>query len=161
LRNLACKPLIHRGFELRFGECRGAGSARPRAIAGFAAANAVGSSMNIRVRRRWRHLYRANVADTDDSRRHCQAGNGLELVARDPMVGSADICPRWSGGIETAVTLLREHGIPVVDGPSRRRTVDGLPAHSIYFRDPDGNLLELMAADRLPHSRSDRRHLTE
>ena len=76
-----------------------------------------------------------------------QAGNGLELVARVPMVGSADICLRWSGGIETAVTLLREHGIPIADGPSRRQTADGLAAHSIYFRDPDGNLLELMAED--------------
>jgi catechol-2,3-dioxygenase len=25
-------------------------------------------------------------------------------------------------------------------------TADGLAAHSIYLRDPDGNLLELMAA---------------
>jgi catechol-2,3-dioxygenase len=27
------------------------------------------------------------------------------------------------------------------------RAADGLPALSIYFRDADGNLLELMAAD--------------
>jgi hypothetical protein len=30
---------------------------------------------------------------------------------------------------------------------SSRRTADGLAAHSVYFRNPDGNLLELMAAD--------------
>ena len=76
-----------------------------------------------------------------------QAGNGLELVARQPMVGGADICLRWSGDIESAADLLRTHGIPIIDGPSRRRTADGLRALSIYFRDPDGNLLELMAAD--------------
>ena len=76
-----------------------------------------------------------------------QAGNGLELVARQPMVGGADICLRWSGDIESAADLLRTHGIPIIDGPARRRTADGLRALSIYFRDPDGNLLELMAAD--------------
>lgn len=76
-----------------------------------------------------------------------QAGNGLELVARQPMVGGADICLRWSGTIESAEELLRAHGIPIIDGPSRRRTADGLRALSVYFRDPDGNLLELMAAD--------------
>jgi catechol 2,3-dioxygenase-like lactoylglutathione lyase family enzyme len=76
-----------------------------------------------------------------------QAGNGLELVARQPTVGGADICLRWSGTIESAADLLRAHGIAIIDGPSRRRTADGLPALSIYFRDPDGNLLELMAAD--------------
>jgi catechol 2,3-dioxygenase-like lactoylglutathione lyase family enzyme len=52
-----------------------------------------------------------------------------------------------SGGIESAADLLRENGIPIIEGPSRRRTADGVPALSIYFRDPDGNLLELMAAD--------------
>lgn len=76
-----------------------------------------------------------------------QAGNGLELVARQPTVGGADICLRWSGSIESAANLLRAHAIPIIDGPSRRRTADGLPAQSIYFRDPDGNLLELMAVD--------------
>jgi catechol 2,3-dioxygenase-like lactoylglutathione lyase family enzyme len=76
-----------------------------------------------------------------------QAGNGLELVARHPAAGGADICLRWSGSIESAAELLRSHGIAIIDGPSRRRTADGLPALSVYFRDPDGNLLELMAAD--------------
>ena len=76
-----------------------------------------------------------------------QAGNGLALVARHPTVGGADICLRWSGHIETAMDLPRAHAIPIIDGPSRRCTADGLQALSIYFRDPDGNLLELMAAD--------------
>jgi catechol 2,3-dioxygenase-like lactoylglutathione lyase family enzyme len=75
------------------------------------------------------------------------AGNGLDLVATQPTVGGADICLRWSGTSETAVELVRRHGIAIVDGPSRRRTADGLPALSVYFRDPDGNLLELMAVD--------------
>jgi catechol 2,3-dioxygenase-like lactoylglutathione lyase family enzyme len=74
-----------------------------------------------------------------------QSGNGLELVARHPTVGGADICLRWSGSIDSAADHLREHGIAVIDGPSRRRTADGQRALSIYFRDPDGNLLELMA----------------
>jgi len=76
-----------------------------------------------------------------------QAGNGLELVARHPMVGGADICLHWSGDIDSAADLLRAHAIPIVDGPSPRCTADGLKALSIYFRDPDGNLLELMAAN--------------
>ena len=76
-----------------------------------------------------------------------QAGNGLELVARNPTVGGADLCLRWSGSIKSAADLLREHGLPIIDGPSRRRTTDGLPALSIYFRDPDRNLLQLTATD--------------
>jgi catechol 2,3-dioxygenase-like lactoylglutathione lyase family enzyme len=76
-----------------------------------------------------------------------QAGNGLELVANRPTVGGADICLRWSGSIDSAAALLRRHGVAIIDGPSRRQTADGLASHSVYFRDPDGNLLELMAAD--------------
>jgi catechol 2,3-dioxygenase-like lactoylglutathione lyase family enzyme len=50
------------------------------------------------------------------------AGNGLELVARHPTVGGADLCLRRSGNIETAAKLLREHGLP-----DHRRAVP--PAH--------------------------------
>jgi catechol 2,3-dioxygenase-like lactoylglutathione lyase family enzyme len=75
-----------------------------------------------------------------------QAGNGIELVAKRPTVGAADFCWRWAGSIESALALLTEHGIEVIDGPSPRRTADRLLSDSVYFRDPDGNLLEFMAA---------------
>jgi catechol 2,3-dioxygenase-like lactoylglutathione lyase family enzyme len=76
-----------------------------------------------------------------------QAGNGVDLVAARPTPGSVDICFRWSDGIETAVALLQAHGIAIIDGPSPRKTAEGAPARSVYFRDPDNNLIELMAAD--------------
>jgi catechol 2,3-dioxygenase-like lactoylglutathione lyase family enzyme len=76
-----------------------------------------------------------------------QAGNGLTLVARAPTAGAADLCLRWDGPIADAVALLRAHGITVVAGPAPRATAAGAPSQSVYFRDPDGNLLELMAAD--------------
>jgi catechol 2,3-dioxygenase-like lactoylglutathione lyase family enzyme len=75
-----------------------------------------------------------------------QAGNGLDLIAKRPTIGGADFCWRWAGNIASALALLTEHGIEVIDGPSPRRTADGLLSDSVYFRDPDGNLLELMAA---------------
>ena len=76
-----------------------------------------------------------------------QAGNGLGLVADRPTVGAADVCFRWEGDIEGAVALLRGRGVAVVEGPTPRRTADGLPSQSVYCHDPDGNLLELMASD--------------
>ena len=45
------------------------------------------------------------------------------------------------------------HGIEIIAGQAPRATTDGLPSHSIYFRDLDGNLLELMAADQ-EHARA-------
>ena len=76
-----------------------------------------------------------------------QAGNDVQLVAKRPTVGAVDICFRWSGDIESAAQLLRSHDIEIIDGPSPRTTSDGRPSKSVYFNDPDGNLLELMAAD--------------
>ena len=76
-----------------------------------------------------------------------QAGNGIELVARHPTVGAADICMRWDGGIDSAVDLMRRNGVEIVEGPSPRENSEGVPSHSIYIRDIDGNLVELMAAD--------------
>ena len=74
-----------------------------------------------------------------------QANNGLQLVARQPTPGSADFCMTWGDKIETAVALLKKHGITIVDGPSPRRDANENPSLSVYFLDPDGNLVELMA----------------
>ena len=76
-----------------------------------------------------------------------QAGNGIELVARKPTIGSADICFRWDGGIASAVALLNEHGVEIIEGPVPRHAAGGLPSRSVYFRDLDANLIELMATE--------------
>lgn len=74
-----------------------------------------------------------------------QQGNGVDLVARLPMPGSQDLCFRWEGTIKEAQARLEEAGVPVIEGPAPRFASDGRPAQSVYFRDPDGNLLELLA----------------
>jgi catechol 2,3-dioxygenase-like lactoylglutathione lyase family enzyme len=76
-----------------------------------------------------------------------QRGNGVSLVSRSPTVGAGDICFRWKGSIDGALALLKSKAIPVLEGPTPRRTRDGDASHSVFFRDIDGNLLELMAAD--------------
>jgi catechol 2,3-dioxygenase-like lactoylglutathione lyase family enzyme len=74
-----------------------------------------------------------------------QLGNGLDLVAAAPTPGSADLCLRWNAPIMTALACLAEFGVAVVEGPSPRTYSDGRASTSIYFRDLDGNLIELMA----------------
>jgi catechol 2,3-dioxygenase-like lactoylglutathione lyase family enzyme len=76
-----------------------------------------------------------------------QAGNGIELVAKKPTIGSADICFRWDGSIASAVALLKERGVEIIEGPVPRHTAAGVPSQSVYFRDLDANLIELMATD--------------
>ena len=76
-----------------------------------------------------------------------QAGNGVGLVAARPTQGAADLCFMWRGTITQAAAFLASHGVPIVEGPAPRKTRDGRAASSLYCRDPDGNLLELMAED--------------
>jgi catechol 2,3-dioxygenase-like lactoylglutathione lyase family enzyme len=74
-----------------------------------------------------------------------QAGNGVDLVATTPLPGSQDLCFRWEGTVEEAKAQLEGNGVAVIEGPAQRISSDGRPASSVYFRDPDGNLLELLA----------------
>jgi catechol 2,3-dioxygenase-like lactoylglutathione lyase family enzyme len=77
-----------------------------------------------------------------------QQGNGVDLVARTPLPGSQDLCFRWQGTVEGAKRQLEESGVEVIEGPAPRTSSDGRPAQSVYFRDPDGNLLELLAVTK-------------
>jgi catechol 2,3-dioxygenase-like lactoylglutathione lyase family enzyme len=74
-------------------------------------------------------------------------GPGLDPhpVARDRVrPGNSDVCFRWDGPISGAVEHLREHDIPIEIGPVERHGALG-PATSVYFRDPDGSLMEFMS----------------
>jgi catechol 2,3-dioxygenase-like lactoylglutathione lyase family enzyme len=62
--------------------------------------------------------------------------------ARRPTAGSADLCLRVAGRPEQTLAHLADCGVPVEQGPVSRTGARGAMV-SIYFRDPDGNLIEL------------------
>jgi catechol 2,3-dioxygenase-like lactoylglutathione lyase family enzyme len=65
--------------------------------------------------------------------------------ARPPVApGSADLCFTWEGRADGAVRHLEEQGVEIELGPIRRFGVGG-DGTSVYFRDPDGSLLELIS----------------
>jgi NAD(P)-dependent dehydrogenase (short-subunit alcohol dehydrogenase family)/catechol 2,3-dioxygenase-like lactoylglutathione lyase family enzyme len=76
-----------------------------------------------------------------------QEGRPVGLDAKTMQAGSEDLCFEWIGPIEGALERLRAHGVPVEVGPVKRFGARGREGTSVYFRDPDGNLLELMSYD--------------
>jgi catechol 2,3-dioxygenase-like lactoylglutathione lyase family enzyme len=75
-------------------------------------------------------------------------GPGVDVghnVARLPVQpGNSDLCFVWPGSIETAVAHLERHGVEVETGPVNRLGAQG-EGTSVYFRDPDGSLLEFIS----------------
>jgi catechol 2,3-dioxygenase-like lactoylglutathione lyase family enzyme len=77
-------------------------------------------------------------------------GVNTSLVARVPVApGNSDLCFVWPGSPEEAVAHLEGHGVEVEAGPVARMGARGQGV-SVYFRDPDGSLLELMSYERPP-----------
>jgi len=67
-----------------------------------------------------------------------------EPRARLPvMPGGSDLCFEWHGPIADAIRHLEGQGVPVELGPMERRGAKGV-GQSVYFRDPDGSLLEFI-----------------
>jgi catechol 2,3-dioxygenase-like lactoylglutathione lyase family enzyme len=74
-------------------------------------------------------------------------GPGSEATPRaaDPVrPGNSDLCFRFDGTAEEAAAWLAERGVEVELGPVERQGAGGT-GQSVYFRDPDGSLLELIS----------------
>jgi catechol 2,3-dioxygenase-like lactoylglutathione lyase family enzyme len=71
-----------------------------------------------------------------------RAGHEFEPKALRPTPGSADLCLIAAGPLEQVIEDLAAHGIPVEEGPVERTGATG-PILSVYFRDPDQNLIEV------------------
>lgn len=71
-------------------------------------------------------------------------------VARLPVQpGNSDLCFEWKGPIEDAVAHLDRFKVPIESGPMQRFGAKG-PGTSVYFRDPDGSLLEFISYAKPP-----------
>lgn len=63
-------------------------------------------------------------------------------LARRTPPGSGNFCLLTDTPITAVIAELQRHGIAVTDGPDERAGAIG-PILSVYFRDPDGNLVEV------------------
>lgn len=71
-----------------------------------------------------------------------QAGREFEPKALKPTPGSADLCFLAATPIAEVVARLQACGVAIEQGPVARTGAEG-PITSVYFRDPDGNLIEV------------------
>jgi catechol 2,3-dioxygenase-like lactoylglutathione lyase family enzyme len=76
-----------------------------------------------------------------------QLGAEFEPKAAAPTAGAADLSFITEADAVAVVAHLRAHAVEVLAGPVPRTGAMGQMT-SVYFRDPDGNLLEVSRYDR-------------
>jgi catechol 2,3-dioxygenase-like lactoylglutathione lyase family enzyme len=70
------------------------------------------------------------------------AGHEFEPKADHPVPGSADLCLITLDPLDQVIAELTAHAVPVELGPVERIGATG-ELLSVYFRDPDQNLIEV------------------
>lgn len=71
-----------------------------------------------------------------------QKGKEFEPKAANPTPGSIDICLITNTPISSVMAHLKSLGVKIEEGPVQRTGAQG-PIISVYFRDPDRNLIEV------------------
>jgi len=71
-----------------------------------------------------------------------QFGNEFKPKADKPTPGSADLCFLTSVSLSEVAAHLDSSGVSIIEGPVERTGAQGL-IMSLYFRDPDLNLIEV------------------
>ena len=69
-------------------------------------------------------------------------GNEFEPRANKPTPGSEDLCFLTDTNLDVVMKHLTIKGVKIIEGPVKREGATG-PIISIYFRDPDQNLIEV------------------
>ena len=75
-----------------------------------------------------------------------QPGREFEPKAKHPTPGSLDICLIAEVPLAEVIAHLAACGVPIIEGPTTRTGATG-PIRSVYFRDPDANLIEVSTYD--------------
>lgn len=74
-----------------------------------------------------------------------QAGHEFEPKAAAPAPGCLDICFITTTPVAEVVAHLTREGVAILESPVERTGAQG-PLLSVYFLDPDGNLVEVANA---------------
>jgi catechol 2,3-dioxygenase-like lactoylglutathione lyase family enzyme len=69
-------------------------------------------------------------------------GHEFEPKAERPTPGSADLCFLTEIPLPEVIKHLQKSNVNIIEGPVRRTGAQG-PLLSVYFRDPDLNLIEV------------------